>query len=491
MRDLTDKMKDLKGKISSLRDKAREENLKRRSVQNLRTASPFTAAEKWYMSSAEYGEGLTADAGVATRDSWTGPSPMQSQSLGQEREAEEEPAVKEDMYEASETTSTYHDIEDVPPASDEDSEEFGNVVTSFDDGSQPGNGNVETDNDESDDTEQDSEGVTEELDQDGSDGWEATPDQYEDSEDVQSIDGDSIYHETSQVPLSHEDREDAFDYEHLFLHSALGSMSQQANRRRSDSVDSYTSEASVETTRGLQPAFEADLERPSGHRRQHSVDTVSTMATFETATEGYEPAYADEEEYEESSSFNIEAVRAGSRQGRDTSSEGNSRPSSILKSGVLQRQNAAHRPSVSSFTSVSSGTTREFPLLNKPKPTTTSGQQQVYSAPNSAANSPIHSLLSNHSAPDASMVGVAISSDVAMSADSLRAPTIVDRASLQPSPVSMLDRGDQILVERLVESMGKCVLGLQEARRATPESRMWRRRLDAAMRVLEGQDGIM
>jgi hypothetical protein len=55
----------------------------------------------------------------------------------------------------------------------------------------------------------------------------------------------------------------------------------------------------------------------------------------------------------------------------------------------------------------------------------------------------------------------------------------------------MLDRGDQILVERLVESMGKCVLGLQEARRATPESRMWRRRLDAAMRVLEGQDGVM
>jgi len=60
---------------------------------------------------------------------------------------------------------------------------------------------------------------------------------------------------------------------------------------------------------------------------------------------------------------------------------------------------------------------------------------------------------------------------------------------LQPSPVHMLAREDQILVERLVASLGKCVLGLQESGRASYDSRVFRRRLDAARRVLEGDEG--
>jgi hypothetical protein len=43
-------------------------------------------------------------------------------------------------------------------------------------------------------------------------------------------------------------------------------------------------------------------------------------------------------------------------------------------------------------------------------------------------------------------------------------------------------------VERLVASLGRCVLGLTENGRASAESRMFRRRLDAARRVLEGVD---
>jgi hypothetical protein len=36
-----------------------------------------------------------------------------------------------------------------------------------------------------------------------------------------------------------------------------------------------------------------------------------------------------------------------------------------------------------------------------------------------------------------------------------------------------------------VASLGKCVLGLTETGRASAESRMYRRRIDAARRVLE------
>jgi hypothetical protein len=57
-----------------------------------------------------------------------------------------------------------------------------------------------------------------------------------------------------------------------------------------------------------------------------------------------------------------------------------------------------------------------------------------------------------------------------------------------PLPLDALLREDKYLVERLVASLGRCVLGLTENGRASAESRMFRRRLDAARRVLEGVD---
>lgn len=64
-------------------------------------------------------------------------------------------------------------------------------------------------------------------------------------------------------------------------------------------------------------------------------------------------------------------------------------------------------------------------------------------------------------------------------------------ARFQPSPVTMLRHDEQIMVERLVGSMGKCVLALQESKEGTVEHRLWRRRLDAARRVLEGIEGAV
>lgn len=59
------------------------------------------------------------------------------------------------------------------------------------------------------------------------------------------------------------------------------------------------------------------------------------------------------------------------------------------------------------------------------------------------------------------------------------------------SPVHMLSKADQLLVENLVASLGKCVLGLQAASGGDYEGRVWRRRLDAARRTLEGEEGAV
>ena len=66
----------------------------------------------------------------------------------------------------------------------------------------------------------------------------------------------------------HEEREDAFDYEHFILHSALGNYSQSRLRRGSN--------ASVETTRPVH----------GRHSRANSATSLSSAATFATAAEG-------------------------------------------------------------------------------------------------------------------------------------------------------------------------------------------------------------
>jgi hypothetical protein len=60
-----------------------------------------------------------------------------------------------------------------------------------------------------------------------------------------------------------------------------------------------------------------------------------------------------------------------------------------------------------------------------------------------------------------------------------------------PNPVlQALLREDKYLVERLVDGLGRCVLGLTENGRASVESRMYRRRIDAARRILEGLEPL-
>lgn len=461
MHDLTGKMQDLKTKISSLRDKARED-MRRRSAQNLRTPSPFTAAEQWYTSSNDYRDGHLSANAVIAHNPWDKDSPVDGESpkdvlIAQNGQVNHE--VFED-YEPSEAATIYHEIEEVES---NPSETYGNVMTSFGD-ADPLNklGNK--------------------SDSEDSSGHDREQDYAVDD------DNESVYHDTFQAPMpSHEDREDAFDYEHFFLHSAMGTMSRERMARR-DSQGSFSSEDSVETTKGLEPATEDYRDHlkidPRGHhQRQQSADTLSTMASFATAQETFHDDDDEEDiinQYEEAEPFPVipleqlqntkqSAFSNNQDAGRQTPQVVSrptsvlSRPTSVLRNGVRQPQ-SVHRPSFSSHASTSSGTTR-----SKPK-TPTNGTS-------TAPSSPAQPILDENGNE---LCGVALTTE------DDEPPKV-----LPMSPVTMLRRDEQILVERLMASMNKCVIALQDSREGTVEHRLWRRRLDAARRVLEGIEGAV
>ncbi|KAI9711609.1 MAG: hypothetical protein M1812_007131 [Candelaria pacifica] len=264
MRDLQDHMQDLKGRISTLKEKARADRLTRRSLQSLRTPSPFTAAEMWYL-----GSDTSKDR------SWNafGPGPYKVPRETAAADPQNDPnrPVVEENHHGSVGNSQHKAAEKLDTL----------TATS------------------------------------------SAADKPEDAEiqhlareepmERESIDGEEAYHETSSLPLGerHEDRADAFDYENLFLHSGSGDYTQpQLARRRSTS---FGSTDSVETTRGpethsltqaswyaqqasLYGAEKNELAPQTRHQRNNSVDTVSTMATFATATEGHGSGENSEDE---------------------------------------------------------------------------------------------------------------------------------------------------------------------------------------------------
>lgn len=473
MRDLTDKMKDLKGKISTLRDRAREDNMKRRSLQSLRTPSPFTAAEQWYTSSPAY-KGIGVHAGIA-HNPWNGePSVTESVDGGDEKIGEYG-TKQASNHRGSEGPGTYRDVE---LDEEEDFKEQSRLVV-------PGRHAPLSTSEHSDNYDTAEEQEEEGAPYDGT-GEEGGEDQYVDEfvdhdelDEYHSESDASMYHDSHALPISHEDREDAFDYEHFFLHSAMGTI---GRRGSSGSLESFGSEDSVETTRGPEALVavldgdEASDDIVRGHvRNQKSVESVSTLASFATATEGRRssevPVIPEDEDIEDYAVKPISEPIPGdvstktvvtekrSTFGKSTSTElpesyQSPSQSSRLSSGSLEESiGKPQRPSLSSFSST--GTTRSFPLVNKPR---------------------------NSTDRASSIISEAIKLN-RTSNDSLNGKEV--------SPVDMLAREDQILVERLVASLGKCVLGLQESGRASSEGRMWRRRLDAARRVLEGQEGAV
>lgn len=444
MRDIRDQMQDLKGKISSLKQRAREDSLRRRSLQSLRTPSPFTAAEQWYSGAPTYGRDQSKSM------PHEGSPPAIQPAIEEEDEAKHYPvqapeSIGEEAHDPATNGSLRHsgdsekDVRsmDVPISRDTDDSPRTVIDASAADDEGPANqapsedktlaSNQESGKDEGIESEE------EDLD------------------------------ESSALPIGgrHEDRPDAFDYEHLFLHSGMGTLGREGKSRSS----SHSSMYSVETTKPTNVTTEANevssdggalaradddsvgVHRNSGHERKGSVESVSTVATFATATEG-----------------------EGKSSGEDTDEDdwAYRRP----MAGSWEPEQPSHRKATSGRKDgpqQSATATKHTPQNWSPRVTINTGADST----GSAREAQTDSTLSPTAMPD--LLAFLTS----------KLPT---KDGIAPQSVELND-SDKELAERLVRSVAQVCSQLQafSMERNKYGGRPWRRRLDGARRVLDGE----
>ncbi|KAF2496288.1 hypothetical protein BU16DRAFT_617750 [Lophium mytilinum] len=403
--DLRVQMNELKGKISTLKQRAREDGLRRRSLQSLRTPSPFTAAEIWYSGADGYKSSpISADAGVG---------------------------FKEERVHA--TRELYHEDTRTPSPKTTPLETH-----------QPGDHKALKGESHSEYQESNYEDA------------EETPGEYEglpidegdlDDIDFVSVDNDdvaeSIYEDAAyDVPVAarHEDRLDAFDYEHFFLHSAMGSYSAGSRRSSSSSAGSADS---AETTRPVTALIEpADLQstprqlRPGLHQRNDSASSVSTMATFATATEGNGS--------DDGSDYGNERLDEFSRQ--------------VLAQPVL---NGIHR------------------VVDKDRPESAINFSAPRGSHYAKESSDLSSQTSGGLSPGADIVGGLRASKIF---------SILLESSSSDGRRLSLNEHEKQLIYGLAASLQQVCANLQSTAGDQYERKAWRRRLDEARKVLEGEE---
>ena len=321
MHELREQMQDLKGKISTLKQRAREDSMKRRSLQSLRTPSPFTAAEQWYMGTP-LSDDSQAASGSGLAETTHAPNAGEEQVKDREERIKDvpqdsghaSPVVEQHVGIANGDAGHLHDMPIEPNLEEEAVPETLQIQVKVVNGypsrkerlvlidePSPVKSKFKTHGQETIDEPLPVKASWEEYHRELVD--EPTPVGAEGQGD--SLYGDDDYHETttSSIVERHEDRPDAFDYEHFILHSAMGSYSGVGMRRSSSRrkrASSLSSESSVETTKprnsiGERPGNlavqgENTANGANGtngtHGRQNSVDSVSTVNTFATAIEG-------------------------------------------------------------------------------------------------------------------------------------------------------------------------------------------------------------
>ena len=445
MRDIRDQMQDLKGKISSLKQRAREDSLRRRSLQSLRTPSPFTAAEQWYTGAQGYNRDRSKSR---PRE---GSPPTIQPAIEEEDETKQYP-VQDPALEIE------RNLEPTTGGSSRDSEGSQVRVSSA-------NGSIMRESDDSPRTVIDgpSTGANEVADQ-ALLAESQIPNQeiYEEARKDQGTDDvEEDMDEISSAPIGgrHEDRPDAFDYEHLFLHSGMGTIGREGRSRSS----SHSSTYSVETTKPSNVTTEpsevssdgnaslddakadegsSELQRVA-HERKGSVESVSTVATFATATEG-KSSDEDEEEW----------VYSRPMAGSWEPEYPNHRKVAVGRKEASQQ--------------ITQGTKPTLQNRNQPTPvsngTEIAGSHRELPAENKILEDSMPSLLAFLTGKLLSKGGV-------------------------PSRSIELNDSDKELAERLVRSVAQVCSQLQAFSMEGNKygGRPWRRRLDGARRVLDGE----
>ncbi|CAG8000276.1 unnamed protein product [Penicillium nalgiovense] len=429
VRDLQYQMKGLHIKISSLKVKNQEDNLRRRSLQSLRTPSPLTAADHWYANALDLRDDQGSRGSNPRRDASSENIRGASNDAAEDRRRSDEHATGNKFRHAGNwqgnEPADYADDQSVAETMYEDAEEG--------------------DFDEDIDREALNEILREPLDDDFENDMEAFPD---------------VPSHTDATP--HEMREDAFDYEHFILHSALGNYTQQLRRV------SNSSNGSVETTR---PTYTAR------HSRTNSNMSDSTVATFATATEGERP---DDEDDIDSVMYWDRRFNHGAFPRSISPGVSDTNPRTELRHGHSHSQSHAHGyPHSHSYQPSpiqeleAEGDRSETPRGPRHESDTNQVDPNNLSPQKPAGRS---SSATAGSATPTSLVSSLVST--------------VRAASSTPS-VGGINDDDTQMLEALFASLGNVCKDLQ-AITTSPDpdvkaARVLRRRLDAARRVLEGE----
>ncbi|KAJ5637517.1 hypothetical protein N7490_007396 [Penicillium lividum] len=407
VRDLQYQMKGLHIKISSLKVRTQEDNMRRRSLQSLRTPSPLTQADAWYANALELREGQSSRESNGRRDvssEYAREARSSNEQLNAVKRSErtEESPVDQNRASISQApdtrpkprTESYDGRQSVAESLYEDAEE------DFEDG--------DIDREALDEI------LREPLD-----------------EDLQSLD------EFPGVDTRpHEEREDAFDYEHFILHSALGNYSRQIRR------PSQSSRVSVETTRP---------NRSVRHSRTNSAMSVSTVATFATAIEGDMPEEEDDLLYWDRK-FNHE-LRHNHSQSRQANPIQTDR--SVTPRGVRNGEDE-------------DGSVTPVDQQLTPRRVDMTGRSSSATAGSATPTSLVSSLVST-----------------------VRAASSPHPGSVTPTSAGGINDDDTQILEQLFSSLGNVCMDLQAIMTSPDpdlkEARVLRRRLDAARRVLDGE----
>ena len=537
MRDLRDQMQDLKGKISSLKQRAREDSLRRRSMQSLRTASPFTNAEDWYLGAPSHRAEQSEDIKIHSSQE---DSPREQQQPTALRQQSPPPPSGEiegprNLGLAAETElSESHTNQKLPP-------ELVPLPLGQDSPTDLQDAPASP--------------LSESLSPTYADN---SNDQPQSAEIEDSLYGDHEYHETSPHPtttisseLSHEDRADAFDYEHFILHSAMGSIGGQRLSRTS----SHSSMYSVETTKPTATASgtedkqlassprkgvadEEDISpktiisskkvpgptieagKKSQHARNISGESVSTVATFATATEGGSKANSDEADRRPSGENKLywNANITPSRQLPDLKhipqQATKQRISKAPAPPAIVTAHPHHRHTNSAGASASPMSPGEATPLPKRAQSLKHQEERGESVKSSHRhhNSSNATSSNNSLTPDTSTILSLLSalatpssqnnpSSSTCTTSSTTSPTSkpphthsdsAQSSSSGPLPqqdLINLSLADTDLVQRLVTSLAKVCRNLHTdgAVGERGRGRQWRRRLDGARRVLDGE----
>lgn len=452
--DLKAQMQDLRGRISSLKQKAKEDTMRRRSLQTLRTSSPFTNAESWYTGSDAYKNGgspVAANAGLGIKT---------------------ESPVRKTLYHEGSNGSL---------------KSGGSSETAF-----TSNGPIDQ-HQESVQTHQSAQdnkhdSYPEYDDQNSDDG--------SDSDFLSVIDdaNTSVYEDAvyeHPVTERHEDRADAFDYEHFFLHSAMGTYS--SGRRGSDSSSSASSADSVETTRPTtavyEPKGEEALKRISMHQRNASMDSVSSVATFATAAEELEDEEEEANEQMERFSETLLVSQNQDQNHTQTHPHAYTQPSSQCQSHQQQQQHRPQQPQPRPQSQYSQAVRPSTSHQPRTTPRSHSALNLRTASSRSATSSPFQHAPSRASSSPASDIaaGLQISKIYSILLGSRASPSEEPRLALSEEEkqlVYALAASFQGVVSRLQGVGGRASTG----EFAGYERKELRRRLDAARRVLDGLD---